>query len=659
MAEDISKTNQRLLESIGQTSDYYLQDLWNNAYRIANAYNTLQIERNLNSASPMQRLEYINSTKENLIALQNNNPLVDNLFIMFSGKDTIISQDGAQNIDTEYNVYYSSIFKSREEWQKTIFAVGGSDYLYITAEDGQSYLYFVYVKNNNAMKATVAFVAEISVKHFDSIFDKPSANNSVLVIHRQSGAIVNSEEQMPNEQDYIILRHVSDTHDFEYIMPILKKDYNHRLNIVKAAFIISYILCLVIVGSLALVYARINYKVMTRMEDKIKNKNALIKNDTLCRILNGAHDAKLLNSADMKEYGIELNDRYYELAIFDVFGDDKTDVSGIYDDISVRLNGLVGDNAHIEYARTNDMLVAIIGRTDELTTREENDRTLGGICEGVKRDYGCGLYCAVSATAENIDALVTEYKQTVEIFNFINESDERRVYRREDISHEFYNYEFTHDMETKLITLIEKKKFDEAYKYVCEMVDYNVNHLHIDPIMIRVLVSVIVNTLIKSVQTIAVSGEPDYKKLCNSVAEQTDGAGIARILQIIGEFIGELDSLCEIEMNDVKQDKRLNDVMAYIGENFVQSELNVASIAYHFGLTPNYMSRWFSEKVGRTLLDYILSMRIQKAKELLVETDLLVDEIGRMVGFSSAMVFIKAFKRYESMTPAKYRAENK
>ncbi len=377
----------------------------------------MQIERNLDKASPIQRMEYINSAKENMIALQNNNPLVYNLLIMFSGVDTIISQHGAQNIDTEYNVYYSEIFKSREDWQNTIFGVGGSAYLYITSETGLPYLYFVYVKNDNALKAAVAFVAEISVKNLDRIFEKPSDKNSVLMLHRQSGAIVNSEDQMIDEQNYIILRRDSSIRDFEYIMPILKSEYNQRLNIVKLAFVISYILCLIIVGALALLYARTNYRVMKRMDDKIKNKNALIKNDMLCRILNGVQDAKQLNPADMKEYGIELNNRYNELVIFDVFGDDKTDVDAIYDAILARLTEPAGNNVHIESARTNDTLTCIIGRTDELTTREENDCFLSRICEGVRQDYGCELYCAVSAAVENVDGLSSEYKQTIEIFN--------------------------------------------------------------------------------------------------------------------------------------------------------------------------------------------------------------------------------------------------
>ena len=68
------------------------------------------------------------------------------------------------------------------------------------------------------------------------------------------------------------------------------------------------------------------------------------------------------------------------------------------------------------------------------------------------------------------------------------------------------------------------------------------------------------------------------------------------------------------------------------------------------------MSRCFKEETGETLTDYIVRFRIEKAKLLLRGFDKNVSQIAAAVGFGSSAVFIRAFKRYEGITPTQFRS---
>ncbi|MNE32853.1 Bifunctional transcriptional activator/DNA repair enzyme AdaA [compost metagenome] len=78
-------------------------------------------------------------------------------------------------------------------------------------------------------------------------------------------------------------------------------------------------------------------------------------------------------------------------------------------------------------------------------------------------------------------------------------------------------------------------------------------------------------------------------------------------------------------------------------------------IGDHFRLTPQYVSRLFREQTGQAgLHDYISQTRIEAAKLLLLQGTS-IDETAARVGFASSHAFIRVFKKYEGITPGKYK----
>ena len=69
-----------------------------------------------------------------------------------------------------------------------------------------------------------------------------------------------------------------------------------------------------------------------------------------------------------------------------------------------------------------------------------------------------------------------------------------------------------------------------------------------------------------------------------------------------------------------------------------------------------YFSRFFRTAYNRTFLEYLTSYRIERAEELLRQTDIPVREIAPRVGYTDANYFTKVFKRHCGCTPTDYRS---
>ena len=72
-----------------------------------------------------------------------------------------------------------------------------------------------------------------------------------------------------------------------------------------------------------------------------------------------------------------------------------------------------------------------------------------------------------------------------------------------------------------------------------------------------------------------------------------------------------------------------------------------------------YMSKIFSRITGRPLMAYISDRRMEKAKELLLATELPVSRVAMEVGFTNFSYFSKMFRTYTGSTPNEYRSRKK
>lgn len=96
--------------------------------------------------------------------------------------------------------------------------------------------------------------------------------------------------------------------------------------------------------------------------------------------------------------------------------------------------------------------------------------------------------------------------------------------------------------------------------------------------------------------------------------------------------------------------------IAYLQSNYGNPNISAQYLADKYHITPSYFSRLFHEKCGCTFPDYLAALRIERARELLLEREnLSIQEICELVGYSNASYFTTSFKKKYGMTPGQFR----
>ena len=110
---------------------------------------------------------------------------------------------------------------------------------------------------------------------------------------------------------------------------------------------------------------------------------------------------------------------------------------------------------------------------------------------------------------------------------------------------------------------------------------------------------------------------------------------------------------CQIHKTDNLK-KSILEVRDYIIEH-CEDDLSREKLAALIHLSPSYFSKTFKNIVGETYINFIIDCRMNKAKNLLINTNLKINEISSAVGYSTTSSFLKLFKSFCGVTPTEYR----
>lgn len=125
-------------------------------------------------------------------------------------------------------------------------------------------------------------------------------------------------------------------------------------------------------------------------------------------------------------------------------------------------------------------------------------------------------------------------------------------------------------------------------------------------------------------------------------------------------FSGMLEQCIAWRVESSKEDGNtvINKAKKYIYNNYNQDGISLKSVADAINLSPAYFSSLFKKDVGTNFVDYLTSVRIEKAKELLCCTAMKVSEIAYEVGFRDYRYFSQIFKKYTGKTPREFQHVN-
>lgn len=204
--------------------------------------------------------------------------------------------------------------------------------------------------------------------------------------------------------------------------------------------------------------------------------------------------------------------------------------------------------------------------------------------------------------------------------------------------------------ESKLIGLIAAGKNEEARCVVEQVFVLNLQQGVPSASVARCLAYDILSSLVKGANLSGVNGLTVLRFV------ELENCPPAELPAKLCEFV---DLLCEkvrsLTPAASSSSQLCEEVCAYIRQNFRDPDLNISQTGLHFDMTPAYLSAQFKRETGSTLLSYITQVRLDAAKELLLQGQP-VARIAEQCGFRDSGALIRVFKKATGLTPGQYRS---
>ncbi len=378
-----------------------------------------------------------------------------------------------------------------------------------------------------------------------------------------------------------------------------------------------------------------------------------------------------------KELGIDIAAEFYSVVLMHVFsgkGENNIDAySGTKEEIYSRVKAIYNDvdNVYL-YEQVGDVL-CFLEKAD--SPDEMRESILKGIdtIKNVMKDYKDVLYfVSIGKPVERIRDVNISYEDASRKFAerymldescvFYEESGEKPVIRpdRRNLSSDI-------DLTSIDVNMISQKTILHFLKNgtLSEIGDFTEEYFAsmgkeaVESLMLRqyVLVEAMLSAAVFMKDIGKEDGRTDElpKELSNpmeyvSTAESAKDY-IRRLLESMLEYRNRI--------SDMKYTETIEKAKTYIQENYQNDDMSLQTVASVVNVSTNHFSAIFRRETGETFIDYLTSVRMEKAKTLLVCTAMKTSDVGFEVGYRDPHYFSYIFKKTVGMSPKEYRKSKK
>lgn len=504
------------------------------------------------------------------------------------------------------------------------------------------------------------------------------------------------------EKQSVVLEYdTSEYANWKYIYVTPEKIFLEKVRYIKQFIVIDLALCLALGGVMIYVLAKKNYmplklllqkfkteygyeqengenefsfiekttaltwKEHKQFADQLKAQNNVIRQSFLTQLLQGTADTSVLPVEEcLREYQISFVSDSFAVMIFyiedveELFPEEKDltpaqryqlmqfIMTNIAEEVMAEEgSGVVSEAEHV-------MAGIISLRTPQQEAlRKVAEKIQGSILEYFQME----MTVAVSEIHTGADQIHICFEEAVQALQYkMLLGNQELIFYKDIQMTRSGQYYYPLEAEQTLTTQIKAGNFEQVEQALDNIYQQNFSDSRLSVDMAKCLLFDLVGTVTK---TIPQTGEMGYISGAAEIAAKIGGESAQGVFQQLKALLQELCR--DIREKQLPREEDLKEkAIQYIEQHYTDDDLGVASIAQIFGLTPSYVSRLFREAAGISLPDYILNMRMEKAKQLIEEDTMqrqTFQEIAEQVGFANVRTFRRQFKKYTDVTPGEYR----
>ena len=370
------------------------------------------------------------------------------------------------------------------------------------------------------------------------------------------------------------------------------------------------------------------------------------------KLVSGEASEEEETEAKMNFYGIDVPASDYHVVLFTI--DDKENSEGggstekrylIFQTI-VYLAREIFKSQSFFYDRSNDSIAGICKNENIIENIEALQEKISDLQE-------ITLSAAVSRKTKSACEMKNKYDEASRAISLKVFFGNETIILYEEVSELFS--ESMPDTEVKAGKIIEavfNKDEEAVLAEVSELFSESLMAEHADRICLEILFEV------ERVFALSDSNFSDYMK-----SHQKSVFDIIKFETTADKKAWLLDTLIEFSQTNStelrrKVSKMVYDGLLYINNNYTDNNISLNSVADSLNKNPTYFSHIFKSETGKTFSKYIRDLRIEKAKQLLICSNMKVYEISRTVGYLDITTLTRIFKKVVGVGPNDYRNTN-
>lgn len=371
----------------------------------------------------------------------------------------------------------------------------------------------------------------------------------------------------------------------------------------------------------------------------------------LRRILKGKFKTSEEMEATLKSANINLSYRYnfvilLPIPVEDSFEEDKNLR------IMTVLAGFMQPFIHIYgLDMLKDNGIAVIVNCEERTAGEKNvDIRLSvadHLCRELETRYEISIPFYIGRIYEDVMDINRSFLESAAIASDYHMLGNQKVILFEEIGYEEQNIQYPILEQALFIQCLKQANEEAALKALDNMIG------EIEPLKSFVITQClcfdIINITIKTLDQLKgfELKNVDLKKLIT----------FKSLPEFREKMAGLTIEMCRqfAEFKDSRNNERKSEILDYVNCHYGDSSMGLESVADEFGVSSNYLSRFFKQETGCSFIQYVTMIRMDRARELLVNSNKQIKEIVAEIGYIDVANFVRKFKGYEGVTPGQYR----
>ena len=208
----------------------------------------------------------------------------------------------------------------------------------------------------------------------------------------------------------------------------------------------------------------------------------------------------------------------------------------------------------------------------------------------------------------------------------------------------------------RIVDALKQSEMDKGLHDLKGIFQEAVNH-NLPPDLIRQFSFELVMRATQTMESIGMDTEETLNEIGNLYERINPCENVRETEQVVEAVLVGFAGKIEKRRSQRGKNEHIGRILQFIQENYRDSGLSLDRLAEEFDLHPTYISKLFKEQMEDNFIDYLIKIRIDAAKELLLDKTIKINDVSDAVGYMHSRSFTRTFKKYTGLTPTEYREQ--